>query len=131
MFVLWVDDHPESVTLERKLLRDMGIVDVGRPHECAGRTDILSDRDGVVDLVISDIKRDDKSPGGIALLEDIRQGSKRPPVILYVTSVDPEDGVPRGAFGLTNRVDDLLNLVMDVLRPARRGWWLAARTSVA
>ena len=77
-FVLWVDDHPESVTLERKLLRDMGIVTLA-VRTNAQANDILSDRDAVVDLVISDIKRDDKSPGGIALLEDIgRARSDRP-----------------------------------------------------
>lgn len=125
--VLWVDDHPELVKVERSLLREMGIVTVA-VRTNAQALDILSDPSGVVDVVISDIRRDDGSPGGVELLEDVRKGSKRPPVILYITRMLPDQGVPRGAFGLCNRVDELLNLVMDVLdRRVEHSSWRSNR----
>lgn len=65
-----------------------------------------------VDLIVSDVGRDDGSPGGLALLEGLR-GAR--PVILYVGRVDRERGVPAGAFGITDRPDELLNLLMDAL----------------
>jgi hypothetical protein len=41
------------------------------------------------------------------------------PVIFYVGRPEPGAGVPAGAFGLTNRPDQLLQLVIDALSRIR------------
>jgi hypothetical protein len=49
---------------------------------------------------------------GKAFLPKVRQAPLSPPLIFYVGQ---ERDVPAGAFGLTIRPDELLNLVLDVL----------------
>lgn len=109
--ILWIDDHIEGNRIERRMLRQMGI--------CAesvttkdGASAVLNDPADRIDLIISDIGRDDGSPGGLALLDGLRAPQ---PVILYVGRVERERGIPAGAFGITDRPDELLNLVMDAL----------------
>ena len=40
-------------------------------------------------------------------------------VVFYVGRVDRAAGVPAGSFGITNRPDELLHLVMDALERCR------------
>jgi hypothetical protein len=40
-------------------------------------------------------------------------------VIIYLYDLDRERGVPGGAFGITNRPDELVNLVLDALERSR------------
>jgi CheY-like chemotaxis protein len=112
--ILWVDDHPENNRIERRMLRQVGMfVEAVTTNRHA--ISALGDADDHFDLVISDIGRDEESTDGLALLGDIRDLASAPPVILYVGSLKPGHGTPPGAFGITNRPDTLLNLVMDVL----------------
>jgi CheY-like chemotaxis protein len=109
-----VDDHPENNAVERKMLRQMGIF-VEPVTTNADGLAALADPDDHFDLVLSDIGRDDGSPDGLALLDAVRRMSDPPPVILYIGRVDPSRTQPPGAFGITDRPDILLNLVMDAL----------------
>ena len=115
--VLWVDDHPENNRTERRLLRQLGVFveAVAANREAMS---VLSDTEPV-DLIISDVKRDDGS-SGLDLLPALRAQGIRPAIIFYAGALQPELGVPARAFGITNRPDELLNLVMDALerRPA-------------
>jgi hypothetical protein len=55
------------------------------------------------------------------MLPRLREAGFHQPVIFYVGRVDPGAGVPPGAFGLTNRPDQLLQLTIDALsKRARR-----------
>jgi CheY-like chemotaxis protein len=112
--ILWVDDHPENNRIERRMLRQMGLfveaVNTNRQAMSA-----LADANDHFDLIISDIGRDDGAPDGRALLAELKNAASPLPVILYVASFKPELGTPPGAFGITNRPDTLLNLVMDAL----------------
>ena len=40
-------------------------------------------------------------------------------MIFYVGSLDKEKGTPPGAFGITNRPDELTHCVLDVLERVR------------
>lgn len=117
--ILWVDDRPANNRIERRLLRRMGIfVEAVSSH--AEATQILADPAEEIDLVISDISRA-SGPSGLELLSELRSRSDGLKVIYYVGRLDPDHAPPAGAFGITNRPDDLLNLVMDALdrAPAR------------
>jgi CheY-like chemotaxis protein len=111
---LWVDDHPENNAIERKMLRQMGLFVEPMTTNADGLA-ALADPGDHFDLVLSDIGRDDGSPDGLALLEAVRRMADPPPVILYIGRVDPSRPRPPGAFGITDRPDVLLNLVMDAL----------------
>jgi hypothetical protein len=56
---------------------------------------------------------------GTKLLDESRRRSVAVPTIFTVGDYDPKRGTPAFAFGITNRVDELLNLVFDVLERVR------------
>jgi len=71
------------------------------------------------DVVISDMRRNGDDGAGLALLQNMRESRVTTPLIFTVGRFQPEKGVPGGAFGITNRVDELLNLIFDVLERTR------------
>ena len=75
---------------------------------------VLRDPEEAISVVISDIDRG-ISTYGLALLDDLQALPIQPPVIFYVAQVDAKRGVPPRAFGITNRPDELMNLVMDAI----------------
>ena len=56
---------------------------------------------------------------GLKLLSLLREGGAHPNVIFFVGDLDPERGVPPGAFGITNSGEELLHLVFDVVERER------------
>ncbi len=119
---LWVDDEPRSTLAERRILHQLGIfVDpvVDTDHALAAL------RAGVAgfpyDLVISDIGRVGDAKAGLAMLDELRASGLVVPVVFYVGTAKP--GVPPGAYGITDRPDELLGLVLDALerRPNAQG----------
>jgi CheY-like chemotaxis protein len=107
-YVLWIDDHPEWTRRERRLMETLGIaVDpVRSTKEAAEALEAES-----FDLIVSDVDRENNPRAGLEMLDAL--GPDRPPVIFYVGRAKP--GVPAGAFGLTDRPDELLHLVIDAL----------------
>jgi CheY-like chemotaxis protein len=109
---LWVDDHPENNLSERKMFRQLKAeVDIAKSTEEALKI-LKSDH---YDLVISDMARDNDDTAGLNFLEQFRKENKSTPVIFYVGVFDPDKGVPKQTFGITNRSDELLHLILDAL----------------
>ena len=48
-------------------------------------------------------------------MNKFREDDDPTPVIFYIGIFDPKLGIPGGAFGITNRPDELLHLVLDAL----------------
>ena len=74
------------------------------------------------DMILSDISRDLPTPdptAGLTMLPRLRNAGFHQPVIYYVGRPNPDAGVPAGAFGVTNRPDQLLQLVIDALSRVR------------
>jgi DNA-binding NtrC family response regulator len=111
--VLWVDDNPAKTRIERRLLRQMGIF--AEPVTTnAEAMAVLVDPTDHVDLVITDVARP-SGPTGLDLLEDMQSRGQTAAVIAYIGRVDQDRPIPVGLFGMTDRPDDLMNLVMDAL----------------
>ena len=72
---------------------------------------------GPWDLLLSDIARDGVADAGIRLLGQLPPVA--PSVVFYTGSIDDSRPVPRGAFGIADRPDPLLHLVLDVLERNR------------
>ena len=72
-------------------------------------------RSGQYDIVISDMARDEKAAAGLEFLGQFREMNKATPVIFYIGVLDPEKGTPAQAFGITNRPDELVHLILDAL----------------
>jgi CheY-like chemotaxis protein len=110
--VLWVDDHPENNLNERRMLRQLNTeIDTATSSEEA--LEIL--KNARYDLVLSDMARGNEAMAGLTFLQKLRDIDASIPVIFYIGVIDTSKGVPAQAFGLTNRPDQLLHLILDAL----------------
>ena len=71
------------------------------------------------DVVISDMERFGVQDEGIRFLKRQRRRPGAPPVIFTVGAYRADLGTPTYAFGITNRIDECLNLLFDALERAR------------
>ena len=74
------------------------------------------------DIILSDISRSLPTPyptAGLTMLPRLRNAGFHQPVIYYIGRPNADAGVPAGAFGITNRPDRLLHLVIDALSRVR------------
>jgi len=114
--LLLVNDIPEEMSHVIKILRDLG-VDVQIETSSDGALRAISNE--TYDVVISDMKRGAVEDEGVRFLKRMREGGTLLPVIFTARRFTPALGIPPFAFGMTNRVDECLNLVFDVLERTR------------
>jgi hypothetical protein len=107
--VVWVVDRPGTVAAESRLLQSLGMLVSVFSTNSEVKAAL---KDGGLDVVISDLER---SKGDPALALAGLTGDV--PLIYY--TAERVAGVPPGAFGLTNRPDELLHLVIDALERHR------------
>lgn len=108
--VLWVDDKISSIKDEVDIYRSLKMnIDISTTTEDA----LEKLRNFNYDLVISDMVRDDKTSAGIAFLEEKKKMKNTTSLIFYIGALDLDRGIPTGAFGITNRLDELLHLTLD------------------
>ncbi len=110
--VLWIDDHPSNNFYERLALAQMGLsVDIAASTE----EGIQSARHIQHNVIVSDMSRGGQQNAGLEFLTAARTQGMLTPIIFYVRHLDWERGVPTGAFGITDRPDEVLHMVLDVL----------------
>lgn len=112
--LLWVDDQPENNRLDVRLLRSAGakvtlVESTEEAFRALARTHF--------DVVISDIARGDQQEAGLRMAEEFPRRSVRSPIIFYVG--EARKPIPDEAFGVTDRPDELLHLVLDALARLR------------
>jgi CheY-like chemotaxis protein len=114
--ILLVNDIPDEMSGVVKLLERLHCeVDIARSSEEA-----LARLGGKsYELVISDMARDGVDDEGLRFLARMREQGVPVRTVFTVGQYRPERGVPAYAFGITNRVDELLNLVFDVVERER------------
>jgi CheY-like chemotaxis protein len=113
---LWVDDNPGNNSYERAALEAIGISFVlsTSTEDALAKLNQQS-----FDLVISDMSRPPDHQAGFALLDAMRNAGKKIPFIIYAASSTPEfvaQAIKRGAFGETNRPDELFKLVVSAIK---------------
>lgn len=114
--VLLVNDVPPEMAHVIQILRALAVeVEVARDSTLA--LDMLSTAS--FDAVISDMARDGVSDEGLRFLETMRQRGLQLPTVFTVGRYEPERGTPAYAFGITNRVDELLNYLFDIFERVR------------
>ncbi|MDX6479870.1 MAG: hypothetical protein QOG85_380 [Gaiellaceae bacterium] len=127
--ILWVDDHPENNAPLIDLLREFGAT-VDTPRSNADALALLRGSD--YDVVISDVARDDEAPKGelkgVELAREVfdRWGRQ---VLLFTARFEPTQlpgasaeerlalvsDVRETVFATTNRADEALHYIMDLL----------------
>ena len=121
--VLWVDDTPTNNRFERKALETVGL----RFELSTSTEDALKKIDEQdFDLIISDMGRRPDRYAGYTLLDALRSRGDRTPFIIYMDRSTPElqaEARNKGAQGLTNRPNELFQLVLSTIynRGASRG----------
>ena len=114
--VLLVNDFPSEISHVIEVLSDLGLkVQVVRSTSEA--IAVLSRQR--FHAVISDMARDGIEDEGLRLLKRMREMQIDVPIVFTVGRFDPARGTPPFAFGITNRVDECLNLLFDVLERVR------------
>jgi CheY-like chemotaxis protein len=114
--ILLVNDIPEQMSHVIEILREMGLnVQV----EISSDDALLALSKDTYHAVISDMERDGVQDEGIRFLKRMREEKFFVPVIFTVGRFNPALGTPPFAFGITNMVDECLNLVFDALERAR------------
>ncbi len=110
--ILWIDDHPENNRNEMRMFQQL-----------KAQVDTVTDTDAALailkenkyDVILSDMARGDRSDAGVDFLQKFRRRDESTPVIFYVGVFDKKRGTPPQSFGITNRPDELLHLVLDAL----------------
>lgn len=123
--ILWVDDSPSNNRNEARMLRSFGalVTFAASTDEASRALQTGTEQHQPFDIILSDISRNLPTPdptAGLTMLPRLRNAGFHQPVIYYVGRPDPNAGVPAGAFGVTNRPDQLLHLVIDALARVRR-----------
>jgi CheY-like chemotaxis protein len=117
--VLWVDDDPGFNIHEREALEAVGVA-----FDLATNTAdalALANRRRY-DAIITDMGRPGDDRAGYTLLKAIRDGGDPTPVVIYSGSSKPEhrtEALQKGAFGATNRPDELFRLVLEAIGAQR------------
>jgi CheY-like chemotaxis protein len=114
--ILVVNDVPEEMDAVMGMLRALDV----QVNVATSSDDALSMLSGdAYAVVISDMSRDGVDDEGLKFLARTRHAGLRVPVIFSLARFDPSRGTPPFAFGITNRIDELLNLVCDALERAK------------
>lgn len=113
--VLWVDDNPDNNINERHALEAQGI-----EFTLATSTDeaLSLTANKKFSAIISDMRRKEGGQEGYLLLEKLRTHDNKTPYIIYAGSNSANQkqvARTKGAMGLTNRADELFELVMGAI----------------
>lgn len=112
--ILWLDDGVANNRVERELLAALGVrFEQVQNNDAAAKA--LEPNGGGYDLILSDIARPTGEPTGIDFLRRYRSDGGSLPLIFYISKLNEDKPVPLGAFGVTNRPDELVHLVLDAL----------------
>jgi hypothetical protein len=116
--ILWIDDHPAWIANEVKTLEHLGahIVVVTSTDEALAL--LAATEESAVSgrrIIISDIARGGVADAGTRAIPRLLEVAPGAAIFFYISDLDLGRGIPTGAAGITNRTDELLHLLLDVL----------------
>jgi CheY-like chemotaxis protein len=114
--VLLVNDVPAEMEWVIGILRGLGVV-VEVATNSVDAISMLTQHQ--FDVVISDMRRGETPDEGMRFLNRMRLDGVYLPTIFTTGQYNPGRGTPAYAFGITNRVDELLNLLFDAFERMR------------
>ena len=120
--ILWIDDHPSWVASTAATFRHLGAyVTIVASTAEALRTLRSVEHGPRFQVILSDIARGPNPREGTDAIPAIRAVAPDVPIIFNIAKYDERLGVPEGAFGITNRLDELFHLVVDALEGRSTG----------
>ena len=120
--LLWIDDHPDWVARIADSLRSLGasVTVVPDTKEAVAHLEAGGAGEARVEVIVSDIARGSDPQAGTDAIPRLRDVAPAVPIVFNISDYDPARGVPEGAFGITNRLDELFHLILDALE-GRKG----------
>jgi CheY-like chemotaxis protein/AcrR family transcriptional regulator len=114
--ILWIDDNPASVESTAATFRHLG-AKVVVVTDTSAALDVLRAEAGGrgFQVVVSDIARGADPQAGTDAIPLLRDMAPDVPIVFGIGNYDPDRGVPPGAFGITDSLDELFHLVLDAL----------------
>ncbi|SLN78006.1 response regulator [Roseisalinus antarcticus] len=116
--VLWLDDRPDNNKDEVDLLQklDLQVTCISTDQAAL---DLIQNGAHHFQLMISDMERGGDHGAGTSFLSKLRDNKIKIPVVFYLSDLDNGKPLPVSSFGITNRPDELLHLVIDALERVR------------
>jgi CheY-like chemotaxis protein len=114
--ILWVDDRPDNNVYERHAFESIGI-EFTLAMSTREALNLLSKRRFAA--IISDMGRKEGPTEGYVLLDAVRANDQKTPFFIYAgsnASAHKKEAIDRGAQGSTNRVQELLDMVVEALQ---------------
>jgi hypothetical protein len=111
--ILWVDDHPGNNRDLAQFLTVLISVRIEYVVNTAEAMDMLRHRSDY-SMVITDMVRGSNLNAGKDLIKEMKRENLSLPTVIYGSKDSSTEGVPPGAFGLTNRPDLLLQYIVDI-----------------
>jgi CheY-like chemotaxis protein len=111
--ILWVDDNPGTNHKIAEIFKQLLGVRVDLVTSTVDGLQALRTNSDYT-MVITDMARPDSDQAGLELIRQTRAEHIYRPTVVYSSLDNVSNDVPAGAFGLTNRPDQLLHYVIDV-----------------
>jgi CheY-like chemotaxis protein len=111
--ILWVDDNPGNNRDLGQFFSDLIDVHIDYVLSTEEAMETLRHR-GDYSIVITDMARGTNRNAGNDLIRAAKKENLSLPTVIYGSRDSSTDGVPPGAFGLTNRPDLLLHYIIDI-----------------
>lgn len=111
--ILWVDDNPGNNRALAQFFVKLLNIRIDYVLSTAEAIDTLRHLGGY-DMVITDMVRGTNFNAGIDLIRTMKMENLSVPTVIYGSKDSATEGVPAGAFGLTNRPDLLLHYLIDI-----------------
>lgn len=112
--LLWVDDCPDRIVIESKLLEEAG-VSITRVKTTEKAIEELDAHN--YDVIVSDIRRGGDPVAGLSFAALLTQRQNSPMLVFYVEEL--RRPTPETAFGITNDPSELVHLLLDMLSRVR------------
>lgn len=116
--ILWVDDTPLANANIHRFLNEFGVV-IDNTRETNEAVLALQYSSSAYEVVITDMVRGDNHQAGIELLQNIQAAGIEKAVIVFVGILDTDKPTPDGAIAITDKVDDLLTHIFNVIETER------------
>jgi len=118
--ILWIDDHPNWVANIADTLRHLGATVTVVPGTREALDHLGRAEDEPPRVILSDIARGTNPRAGTEAIPALRKAAPGVPIIFNIAQYDERLGKPEGAFGITNKLDELFHLILDALEGRER-----------
>lgn len=114
--ILWVDDYPIN---NEAVINLFSAIDIQFDIAISTKQGIEMYKQGVYDMIITDMGRGDESDAGLSLIKGLKSLGCQIPIIVYAScraiAMYGEDAIQLGAYAVINGIGNIISLIYDIL----------------